>query len=128
MEYTERLEGPDGQFCVLLTRLPYERALLVERESIRESNLSVFANACLRAHLWEASVTDYLTGEDAGDDFMRGAPEVITPWRERAVQLYVEWRKIAFPGPKGSPRTGRRTRSGDRAPSATTAPPPSVAA
>lgn len=103
--YTERLEGPDGQYIVLLTRLPYERAFQVEQWAVKPgSTLADFAHGCLHAMLWEAKVKDYLTDEDAGDDVDRGAPEVIGPWRERAVELYIEWKNAAFPAPKGSRR------------------------
>ena len=108
--YTERQEGPDGQYCVLLTRVPYDRWLLIEAESHRDRNPATFTDVIFRALLEEASVKNYLTGED-DFDVARADPALVTKWRERAFELYFEWKKAAMPGPKGTSGTGSRTRT-----------------
>jgi hypothetical protein len=115
--YTEHQEGPDGQSCELLTRIPYDRQRMIETAMYRARSNVDRLDAAFRALLWSATVKDVLTGETT-DDVDRAAAEVIQPWRVRAVELYNDWFKAAYPGPKGSSGTGRRTRSG-----AKTAPP-----
>jgi hypothetical protein len=123
VNYTERQEGPDGQHCDLLTRVPYDRQRMIETAMSRARTVRDQQDAALRGLLWEASVKDTLTGEMTSDVDRAGA-EVIQPWRERAVELYNEWYAVAFPGPKGFSRTASRTPpSGKtRAPSETSEP------
>ncbi len=107
-EWLERQEGPNGQYCDLLTRLPYERQRMIEAlpPTTRPADIK---DACLRALLWEAQVTDTLTGQMTGN-IDRAAAQVIAPWRERAVELYNAWYAEAFPGPKDSTgKTGSQT-------------------
>lgn len=106
--YTKRFEGPDGQYVVLLTRLPYDRALQVEEAFATEPTAGKRADAVLRALLWDASVKDYLTDEVTAD-INAANPALIADWRDEATVLYLAWRKEAFPGPKGSSKTGRST-------------------
>lgn len=69
------------------------------------------ADACFRGLLWSIKARDILTGEMTDDPDADIAAEVIQPWRMRAVDIYNEWYAAAFPGPKGSTGTGRRTRN-----------------
>ena len=110
-EYLERQEGPDGQHCDLLTRVPYDRQRMIEMAFARARSDVDRLDACFRGLLWgDAVVKDALTGEQTAD-YDRAPAEVIQPWRIRAGELYNTWFAVAFPGPKGSTRTGRRTGS-----------------
>jgi len=85
---------------------------------LREATTTADAmDAALRALLAECSVRDADTGEMVHDIEKAGA-EVVQPWRVRAMELYNAWHKDAFPGPKGSPRTGSRTPSSGKTPRA----------
>lgn len=116
-EYLERQEGPDGQHCDLLNRVPYDRQRMIETAMIDAKTARDMADAAFRGLLWTehepAKVKDALTGEWS-EDVDRAGAEVIEPWRNRAVELYNRWHKDAFPGPKGSPRTADRTRPSGR--------------
>jgi len=111
-DYLERQEGPDGQYCDLLTRIPYDRQRTLELWLSRARSKNDQMDAALHALLW----TDYapakgkhvLTGEWTDDVGMAGA-EIVEKWRERAMELYNDWFAAAMPGPKESTRTGRRT-------------------
>ena len=122
--YLEKLEEPDGQFIVLLNRLPYDIAHMIEAGFERERDPGRRADIVLRAALWECEVKHYLTGKDSvyiGD----ADPALVGKWRDRAVELYLAWKKEAMPGPKGSTRKpGSRTRTGKN-PSSTEGPIPS---
>jgi hypothetical protein len=109
-EWLERQEGPDGQFCELLTRVPYDRQRMIERGIFDARSEADGQDAVLRGLLWTMSVRDTLTGEMT-DDIGKAAANVIEPWRERAVELYNAWYETAMPGPKGSSRTASRTRT-----------------
>lgn len=112
MNYTEKQEGPDGQYCVLLTRVPYDIALDVDVVVETERAPSRRADAILRGLTWECSVINYLTGERTSD-VGAADPYLVLEWRNRAVELWHEWKKVAAPGPKGSARTGSQTPSTD---------------
>lgn len=125
-EWLERQEGPDGQWCDLLTRIPYgvERRVEIGLSFARSQRDQM--DAVLRALIAEdrdekprCSVKDALTGEVC-DDINRAAAEVIQPWRVRAMELYNAWFKAAMPGPKGSSRTGNRTPTSGKAKRAST--------
>lgn len=116
-EWLERQDGPDGQFCLLLNRVPYDRQRMIEVGTAGARTVRDNQDACLRGMLWEASVKDALTGE-LTDAIDRAGAEVIQPWRERAVVLYNEWYRKAYPGPKGSSRTDSRTPSSGKTPKA----------
>jgi hypothetical protein len=113
VDYTERLELPDGQWAVLLTRLPYNRAHRIRTQASHDSTIVAFADACVRAFLWEASLTDSLTGEQGlgADEFDRAADEVVSAIGKRALELHHEWRIVAYPGPKGSTSKGDRSKA-----------------
>jgi hypothetical protein len=112
MEYLERQEGPDGNTCELLTRVPYDRQRMIEQGLARARDNRDQMDACLRGLLWSCDVVDVLTGEKT-QDIDRAGAEIVQPWRKRAVDIYNGWYAEAFPGPKGSSRTGSRTpRSG----------------
>jgi len=114
-DYTERQEGPDGQYCYLLTRVPYDVQRMIEAGMAVARTNNDRLDACFRGLLWgERNVKDTLTGEMT-DDVDRAAAEVIQPWRVRAAELYNDWWKQAFPGPKGSPRKGSPTQSSGKA-------------
>lgn len=102
-EYVEHQDGPEGQFCDLLTRLPYDRQRMIEIALASAKTQRDMEDAALRGLLWSASVKHSLTGEMT-DEFSVGAAEVIDPWRKRAVVLYNAWYEQAMPGPKGSTR------------------------
>lgn len=107
-EYLERLEGPNGQTGTLLKRLPYDRAHTIEATVELEPTLARKKDIILREMLWEYQVDDYLTGA-RGANIDDADPALIAEWREKAVELYVEWKKQAFPtAKKGSSRTDRR--------------------
>jgi hypothetical protein len=110
MDYIERQDGPDGQFCELLTRIPYDRHRMIEKALFDARSELDARDAALRGLLWSVSVKDALTGAETADIDKAGA-EVIEPWRKRAVELYNAWYESAFPGPKGSSRTASRTRT-----------------
>lgn len=123
-EYLEHQEGPDGQCCDLLTRVPYERQRALEINLRNGRNAQDQDDAALRAFLWRAAdVDEYhvgckpnvkhdLTG-DFTDDLGKASLAVIQPWRERASELYNAWFEAAMPSQKkGSGRTGRSTRTG----------------
>ncbi len=61
-EWLERQEGPNGQYCDLLTRLPYERQRMIEAlpPTSRPADIK---DVVLRALLWDAKVNDTLTGQ-----------------------------------------------------------------
>ncbi len=99
-EWLERQEGPDGQYCDLLNRLPYDRERMVEQGMFKAESQLDGQDAVLRALAWSVSVKDALTGKTT-NDLDRAAAEVIDPWRKRAVELYNAWYLVAFPGPKG---------------------------
>ena len=123
MDYTETLEGSDGQTCELLTRVPYDRQRMIERGMFEAKSELDAQDIVFHGLLWTAKVNDALTGEPTEDVDKAGA-EVIDPWRQRAVELYNAWYAVAFPGPKGSSRTASRTRTSGKtaAPSETSAP------
>lgn len=106
--YLERQDGPDGQFCELLTRVPYDRQRVIEVALAGSRSTLDRMDAALRAMLWTCSVKDALTGE-VTDDIVKAGAEVVQPWRIRAMELYNDWYKAAMPGPKGSARTDSRT-------------------
>lgn len=109
-EYVEHQEGPDGQYCDLLTRVPYDRQRMIEI-ALRDGQTNGDAmDAILRGMMWECSVKNDLTGE-MSDRVEWAGSAVVQPWRLRAVELYNAWYKVAFPGPKGLPRTGSPTRT-----------------
>jgi hypothetical protein len=89
---------------------------MIETSLTTKSSPRDIEDVCLRALWWDGKVKDTLTG-DMTADVGRAAPEVITPWRERAVALYTTWYGEAFPGPKGSSRTASRTPNSEKAPS-----------
>jgi hypothetical protein len=121
MDYLEKQEGPDGQTCELLTRLPYDRSRMIERGMFDAKSELDAKDAVLRGMIWTCSVVDTLTGETT-DDIDKAAAEVIDPWRDRAVELYNAWYKVSHPGPKGSSKTASRTRtSGKKEASGTSA-------
>lgn len=111
-QYLKRIELPDGQWATLLTRLPTDRAQMVRVASARESQSRgkgirggdpVFTEAVARAHLWEASLVDYLTGDKIGAaDYGKADPRVTDTIQAEAFALYIEWTDEAYPGPKGS--------------------------
>ena len=108
-EYVEHQEGPDGQWCDLLIRIPYENQRVIEIGMSHARSNNDRLDAIFQGMLKGCEVKDYLTGEPS-DDPMKAATEVIQPWRERAMELYNAWSAVAFPGPKGSPRKpGNRT-------------------
>lgn len=106
--YVERQEGPDGQYCLLLNRVPYDVALAIDMVIDVERSTSRRADAILRNLTWECRVKDYLTGEMTAD-VGQADPYMVLEWRNRAVELWNEWRKAAKPGPKGSSRTASQT-------------------
>lgn len=122
-EWLERQEGPEGQWCDLLKRVPYDRQRMIE-VGLRDGRNALDAqDAALRGMLWACSVRDTLTGAMV-DDIERAGAEVVQPWRLRAMELYNDWYKVAMPGPKGSARTVNRTQTSGKtsAPSETGAP------
>lgn len=114
-EWLERQEGPDGQWCDLLKRVPYDRQRIIEVALTTARSVRDMDDAALRGMLWRCSVKDTLTGEVSQDIGDAGA-EVVEPWRKRAQELYNAWFKTAFPGPKGSSRTGSQTRRSGKTP------------
>lgn len=115
--YTERLELPDGQWAVLLTRLPADRAQMVRfaiarEQDTRRKNLRgddpVFIEAVTKAVLLECSVKDYLTGETV-TDIAKADPRVSDAIQAKAFVLYVAWSTDAYPGPKDSTGTDSQT-------------------
>lgn len=113
-EYVEHQEGPDGQYCDLLTRVPYPRQRVIEIAMSQARTTVDAMDAAFQGMLWSCSVKDALTGEMTDDVDQAGA-EVVQPWRVRAMELYNAWFKEAMPGPKGTSRTGSRTpRSGSK--------------
>lgn len=119
-EWLERQEGPDGQWCDLLKRVPYDRQRLIEMAMDRSRSVRDQQDSALRGMLWACQVRDVLTG-DTTDDIDKASGEVVVPWRERAIVLANEWWKAAMPGPKGSSGTASRTRRGKTATSETSA-------
>lgn len=107
-EFLETLEGPDGQKCRLLTRVPYDRQRIIERLMASARSNADRSDAALQGLLWDCTVTDYLTGKET-QDIGAASAAVIEPWRIRAVDLYNAWYAEAMPGPKGSTRTAPRT-------------------
>ncbi len=116
-EWLERQEGPDGQYCELLTRIPYDRYRIMENGFWGVENTKAQNDVVFRAMIWEASVKDTLTGEMT-DDVGKADAMLIDRWRDRAVQLYNKWNAAAMPGPKGSSRTDSRTPTSGRKPKA----------
>jgi hypothetical protein len=106
--YLERQEGPDGQWCDLLNRVPYDRQRMIETGLVNARSSRDQMDAALRGMFWRCSVRDALTGEIT-DDLNRAGAEVVQPWRMRAMELYNDWYRDAFPGPKGSSRTASPT-------------------
>jgi hypothetical protein len=85
---------------------------MIETGLARADNVRDQQDACLRGLMESCSVLDVDTGERTAN-IGKASAAVVQPWRERAVDIYNEWYKEAFPGPKGSSRTGSRTpRSG----------------
>lgn len=136
--YIERLELPDGQWATLLTRLPTDRALAVRlayaREAAQRGEKGIpggdpaFMDAVTRAHLHEAHLRDYLTGEwvDAAG-YGKADPTVTDTIQGKAFVLYVEWSEEAYPGPKGTtPTPDSQTLSGGEEASTTSEPEPSA--
>ena len=122
-DYTERQEGPDGQYCDLLTRVPYANQRMIEIGLSYARTNADRMDAALRGLLVGCSVLHELTRERS-DDLNDAAAEVVVPWRVRAMDLYNAWYKQAFPGPKETSRTDQSTPpSGKKTPrSATGAP------
>lgn len=119
-EWLERQEGPEGQWCDLLKRVPYDRQRMIEVGMRGGRSGADTMDAVLTGMLWECKVKDALTGEMT-TDIQRAGAEIVQPWRTRAVELYNAWYAEAMPGPKGSPRTGSRTpRSGKKTPASAT--------
>ena len=121
--YTERLELPDGQWAVLLTRLPADRYQMVRVAAAREQDARkrplkqgdpIFVAAVRDAFLWECSVKDYLTGEIT-NDIDRADPSISDQIEIKSMVLWIAWRSAAEPGPKGSSPTDNRTPSGEKA-------------
>lgn len=134
MNYTERLDLGEGQWAVLLTRLPADREhqvrLATTRERDQRKSLSLrglsdpaFIQIVRDAMLWECQVKDYLTGNDTSD-IGKADPKVSDQVGLKAVELYVLWYAEANPGPKGSPGTANQTPTTetDQSPSATDEP------
>lgn len=131
-EYLEHQEGPDGQHCDLLNRVPYDNQRKVEAAFAWARSPNDRLDAALRGMLWTpADVDEYhvgckprvkhmLTGEIT-DDLGAAGTDVVQPWRVRASELYNAWSEIAFPGPKGSSRTGNRTPTSGKAKTSTNA-------
>lgn len=113
-EWLERQEGPDGQWCDLLNRVPYDRQRIIEIELSKARSVRDMDDAALRGMLWACSVKNTLTGEQS-EDISVASAAVVEPWRKRAQELYNDWYKTAFPGPKGSSRTGSRTQPSGKA-------------
>lgn len=121
--YTERLELPDGQWAVLLTRLPAARYQMVRVAAAREQDMRkralktadpVFIAAVRDAFLWECQVKNYLTGEWT-DAITAADPKVSDAVEMKALELWIAWRTDAEPGPKGSSPTDASTPSGEKA-------------
>lgn len=119
--YTERLELPDGQWAVLLTRLPADRYQMVRVAVAREQDTRkrglkqgdpIFVAAVRDAFLWECSVKDYLTGA-LSTDVNDADPKVADAIEMKALALWIDWRQAAEPGPKGS-STDDQTPSGGK--------------
>lgn len=100
MNYTKRLEGPDGQYIVLLTRVPYDNALAIEEAFSVSRAVGKRADAVMRNLVVDCEVRDYLSDERT-DDVGRADPFLMAEWRDQAIELYLQWRKDAMPGPKG---------------------------
>ena len=122
-------EHGDGWSAQLLTRLPYDRELLIELAQEREevvlnalmdlassgkaprrqgAGWSAFTDAVLRAHLWAFEGIDYLTGEPT-DEIGKAHRDVVDKVRLAALKLYAEWRAEAYPKDdalENSPETG----------------------
>lgn len=121
--YTERMELPDGQWAVLLTRLPTDRYQMVRVAAAREQDTRkralktadpVFVAAVRDAFLWECQVKNYLTGEWT-DQITAADPKVSDAVEIKALELWIAWRTDALPGPKGSSPTDKSTPSGEKA-------------
>ena len=120
MDWLEDLTLPDGQYAKLLKRLPNERAMAINtavarERAVRDGGLipvwdPVFADAVAKAVLWEARLKDYLTGNwvDA-NEYGKADPRVSEKIQVRAIELYVEWYREAYAGPKDSSETGLPT-------------------
>jgi hypothetical protein len=90
------------------------RIALAREQDTRTKRLSgddpVFIEAVTRAHLWEASLKDYLTGAHLGaEEFGKADPRVTDAIQVQAFVLYVAWASEAYPGPKGSSGTEPQT-------------------
>lgn len=109
-EWLERQEGPEGQWCDLATRVGYGAQRRIEIALARAQNATDMSDVALRGLLEGCSVKDVFTGEPT-EDIDRASAEVVEPWRRRAMELYNAWYKDAHPGPKGSSRTARQTKS-----------------
>lgn len=117
--HTERLELPDGQVAVLLTRLPWERALLVRKEVAREQNDPAFLDAVCRAHLWTGTkLRDYLTDEWLDEaDYGKASPPVVDAIQAQAFLLFIAWSREAYPkGKAGTEPETSETSSSDASP------------
>jgi hypothetical protein len=108
-EFLERLEEPDGDLCVLLNRVPYDRQRVIEIALAEARSTADRLDAALRGMLWEAKVKDYLTGE-ATDDPARANTAHVFKWRLRAMELYNAWYAEAFPDPKPRKRAATTAR------------------
>lgn len=97
MSFTERQEGPDGQFCELYTRFTYDEMQRIEEASVSRMNISAFADAVLKVAASEFMVFHARTGKENTTDIGVGNAAVTVPWRDRAVDLYLAWKEEAFP-------------------------------
>lgn len=124
MNYTERLDLGEGQWAVLLTRLPAEREQRIrvfaarERDQRKSNSLRglsdpAFIEIVRDAMLWECQVKDYLTG-DMTSDIGKASPAISDEVGLKAIELYVLWYSEAYAGPKGSAGAASPTPSGEK--------------
>lgn len=120
--YTERLELPEGQWAVLLTRLPADRAQMVRVGIAREQDMRkkslrvgdpVFVVSVRDAVLWECSVKNYLTDELV-NDISKADPRVSDAVELKALELYATWYAEAYGGPKEPSPTDASTPNGEK--------------
>jgi hypothetical protein len=137
VDWLEHVDLPDGQAQDLLRRFPYERAAMVmrarehdmaltqtlleeggSRARVLRTTATGFADACLRAALWDSSKDECplphllkheLTGESIdGSQIGMASNPTVDKLRLRAAANYNTWKDEAYPAPKKSGRTGRQ--------------------
>jgi hypothetical protein len=101
-DWIEHVDLGDGEWGDLLTRLPYEREMVMEAafeaQGREGAPATGYVMACVKAHLVDGAFRDYLTKQMAGvAGVNRADPAKVAVLAERAYELHLAFRDVAFP-------------------------------